>query len=87
MNTQRRRARSANTIFAILSIITALKPASALSLEGLGFLNPRNVASSRYSVPRWSQHVRRDESEAGYDDPRANGGSLLTVSNRIRFES
>jgi len=78
MSTQCRRARSANSIFAILSLITALQPASALSLEGFGFLSPRNVVSSRYSVPRWSGHVRRDEPEAGYDDPRANGGTLLT---------
>ncbi|CAE6438582.1 unnamed protein product [Rhizoctonia solani] len=79
MDFKSRRARS--SIFTILSIISTFQqPTSALSFGDLGFLSPRNIAGSRYSTPAHSLNRlnRRDDDWAGYDDPRADGGSLLT---------
>ncbi|KAF8713377.1 hypothetical protein RHS03_01002, partial [Rhizoctonia solani] len=81
MDFKSRRARSTYSIFAILSVLSTLQqPTSALSLSDFNFLSPRNIASSRYSTSGRSLNKlgRRADNDAGYDDPRANGGSLLT---------
>ncbi|CAE6470919.1 unnamed protein product [Rhizoctonia solani] len=80
MDFKSRRARSTCSIFAILSIISAFQqPTNALSLTDFNFLSPRNIASSRYSTSSRSLNkLSRRADNAGYDDPRANGGSLLT---------
>lgn len=81
MDFKSRRARSTYSIFTILSIISTLQqPTSALSLGDLSFLSPRNVAGSRYSTSArsFNRLSRRADDGPGYDDPRADGGSLLT---------
>ncbi|KAG9096262.1 hypothetical protein FRC06_008861 [Ceratobasidium sp. 370] len=62
-------------LFAILGLFATLEPTHAVSLN---FLNPRNLVPSWYSTSRRDQLTRRDVPEAGFEDPRANGGSLLT---------
>ncbi|KAF8746473.1 hypothetical protein RHS02_00964, partial [Rhizoctonia solani] len=81
MDFKSRRARSTYSIFAILSVLSTLQqPTSALSLSDFNFLSPRNIASSRYSTSGHSLNKlgRRADNNGGYDDPRADGGSLLT---------
>ncbi|CEL62673.1 hypothetical protein RSOLAG1IB_05029 [Rhizoctonia solani AG-1 IB] len=74
------KSRRARTLLAILSIISTFQqPTSALSPADLNFLSPRNVVGSRYSSSeRNLNRLSRRADDVGYDDPRANGGSLLT---------
>ncbi|KAG9074847.1 hypothetical protein FS749_013536 [Ceratobasidium sp. UAMH 11750] len=60
--------RATGVLFAIFGLFTTLQPTQAVSL---GFLNLISTS------PR-VQLARRDVPEAGFEDPRANGGSLLT---------
>ncbi|KDN41723.1 hypothetical protein RSAG8_07254, partial [Rhizoctonia solani AG-8 WAC10335] len=79
MDFKSRRARSTCSVITILSIISTFQqPTSALSFGDLNFLSPRNIAGSRYSALARNRLSRRDDDWAGYDDPRADGGSLLT---------
>ncbi|KAG8767212.1 hypothetical protein FRC12_006389 [Ceratobasidium sp. 428] len=64
-------ARRRAALFAILGLFATLEPAQAVSLN---FLHPRR---STTGAPT-RQITRRDVPDAGFDDPRANGGSLLT---------
>ncbi|CAE6533858.1 unnamed protein product [Rhizoctonia solani] len=79
MDFKSRRARSTCSVITILSIISTFQqPTSALSFGDLNFLSPRNTAGSRYSTLARNRLSRRDDDWAGYDDPRVDGGSLLT---------
>ncbi|KAB5592825.1 hypothetical protein CTheo_3745 [Ceratobasidium theobromae] len=72
MTTHSRRARNTCSIFAVLSIFSSFQQPVHADLGAFNF------AASRYSRSARSRPVRRGVPDVGYDDPRANGGSLLT---------
>ncbi|KAG8736833.1 hypothetical protein FRC10_008805 [Ceratobasidium sp. 414] len=74
MTAQSKRATRA-ALVTVLGLFAALEPTQAVSLN---FLNPRNLVPSWYSAPRREQLTRRGVPEAGFEDPRASGGSWLT---------